>query len=176
MKYSTPEYRLTSVATQSEIGPLLRLLWSRAGTLEGAPCGFSAAHFSTDQSLGACADCSGQGLVARCDPALLVTAPDLIVARELARGLVENELAACANLVPGIRSIYRWEGKIEDEEEVLMVIKTTAARLDAVERWVIEKHPYDTPECLALEPAAVEARYLAWLEASCGERGGSSTG
>ncbi len=70
----------STVATQSEIGPLLRLLWSRAGTLDGAPCGFSAAHFSTDQSLGACPDCSGQGVVARCDPALLVTAPELSLA------------------------------------------------------------------------------------------------
>lgn len=70
----------STVATQSEIGPLLRLLWSRAGTLDGEPCGFSAAHFSTDQSLGACADCSGQGVVARCDPELLVTAPELSLA------------------------------------------------------------------------------------------------
>jgi len=70
----------STVATQSEIGPLLRLLWSRAGTLDGAPCGLSAAHFSTDQSLGACVSCSGQGVVARCDPALLVTAPELSLA------------------------------------------------------------------------------------------------
>lgn len=105
---------------------------------------------------------------------VLVTAPDLSVARDLARGLVERELAACANLVPGIRSIYRWEGKIEDEEEVLMVIKTTAARLDALERWVVEAHPYDTPECVALEPAAVEARYLSWLEQCCGGKDESS--
>ncbi|MEM7307077.1 MAG: AAA family ATPase [Planctomycetota bacterium] len=70
----------STVATQSELGPLLRLLYSRAGTLADAPCGLSAAHFSTEQSLGACPACEGRGVVARCDPDLLVTDPSLPVA------------------------------------------------------------------------------------------------
>jgi len=101
---------------------------------------------------------------------VLVTAPDLEVARRLAHALVEQRLAACVNL-DWVRSIYRWEGVVEEQAEALMVIKTTAARLEELEAWIAREHPYDTPECVALEPAAVEGRYLAWLERSCAEEG-----
>lgn len=67
----------STVATQSEVGPLLRLLWARAGRLDGEPTGWSASHFSTEQALGACPACEGRSVVARCDPARLVTHPDL---------------------------------------------------------------------------------------------------
>ena len=70
----------STVATQSELGPLLRLLWSRAGTLDGAPCGFTAGHFSTAQALGACLTCEGRGATPRSDPARLVTHPELPLA------------------------------------------------------------------------------------------------
>lgn len=98
---------------------------------------------------------------------VLITAPDLDVARKLARGLVEAGLAACVNLQGPVRSVYRWQGVVEEDEEVLMVVKTTAQRLEELARWIVEAHPYDVPECVALEPAAVEARYLAWLVESC---------
>lgn len=101
---------------------------------------------------------------------VLVTAPDLSVAGNLARRLVEARLAACVNL-DQVRSIYRWEGAVEEQAEALMVIKTTASRLEELEAWIAREHPYDTPECVAIEPAAVEARYLAWLERSCAEEG-----
>ena len=93
----------------------------------------------------------------------LVTAPSEEVAARLAKEAVEARLAACVNLVRGVRSIYRWQGKIEDEAEVLMVIKTTASRVEALERFIIERHPYDTPEFLvgAIEGGA--SRYLDWL-------------
>jgi periplasmic divalent cation tolerance protein len=107
---------------------------------------------------------------------VLITAPDLPTARELARKMVEQRLAACVNLVGGVRSIYRWKDAVEEEEEVLMVIKTTDARFGALASWVGKTHPYDVPECLALEPAAVEERYLEWLLASCREKDGSVNG
>ena len=94
---------------------------------------------------------------------VLVTAPDEDVGRRLARALVERRLAACANLIPGVRSIYRWDGEVRDEAEVLLVIKTVAGRISELEAALAELHPYDVPECIALEPASVEAKYLAWL-------------
>lgn len=94
---------------------------------------------------------------------VLVTAPDSSVADALARSLVERRLAACVNLLPGITSVYRWKGAVETDSEVLLVLKTTAAKLPAIEATLDAEHPYDTPECVALEPASVEAGYLAWL-------------
>lgn len=99
---------------------------------------------------------------------VLSTAPDPDTARALARDLVEARLAACVNLVPGATSVYRWEGRVEEAAEVLMVLKTTAAALPALEGALRERHPYDVPECVALDPARVEPRYRAWLLEQCG--------
>ena len=101
-----------------------------------------------------------------------ITAPDREVALRLARGLVERRLAACAQVLPGLTSVYRWEGEVHEESEVLLLVKSTAERLDALEAWVREVHPYDTPECLALAPERVEPRYLAWLEQACADAPG----
>ena len=76
--------------------------------------------------------------------------------------LVEERLAACVNLVP-IDSVYRWQGRVERARELLLVLKTSAARLPQIERFLEREHPYDVPECVALDPARVEARYGAWL-------------
>ncbi len=92
-----------------------------------------------------------------------MTAPDLAVARALARALVEHKSAACVNLVPGVQSIYRWQGQIEESSEVLLVAKTTAGRIADLVRQLRELHPYDVPECVVLEPREVEAKYKAWL-------------
>ena len=94
---------------------------------------------------------------------VLVTAPDQEVAERLARALVEERLAACANLVGGVTSIYRWEGELQQDSEVLCVFKTSAARLPAFEARLDELHPYDVPECVALTPDHVAPHYLAWL-------------
>jgi periplasmic divalent cation tolerance protein len=91
---------------------------------------------------------------------IFVTAPDLTVARELASGVLENRLAACVNLVPGVESHYRWEGKLCEETEVLMLLKTTEEKLAA--------HPYDTPEFVALKIEAGSTRYLDWISESVG--------
>ncbi len=81
---------------------------------------------------------------------VLCTCPDDAVAKNLASGLVHRRLAACVNVLPGIRSIYRWQGRVEEGGEVLMVIKAPEATYPALERWLQEQHPYDVPEIIAL--------------------------
>jgi periplasmic divalent cation tolerance protein len=98
---------------------------------------------------------------------VLVTAPDLKTARRLARAALAARLIACANLVPKIESHYRWQGKLERSAEVLMVMKTTQARVAALEKLIVAKHPYDTPECVVLNLAGGAKKYLAWLAESC---------
>jgi len=98
---------------------------------------------------------------------VLVTAPDLKTARALARAALEARLIACANLLPKIESHYWWRGKIENSAEVLLVLKARKANLPALEKLVVARHPYDTPEFLVLPLIAGSQRYLAWLAASC---------
>lgn len=93
---------------------------------------------------------------------VLVTAPDLTTARRLARAALEARLIACANLVPGIESHYRWQGRVEQSAEVLLMLKTSQSRLAALERLVLAKHPYDTPEFVVLNPVSGAKKYLAW--------------
>ena len=97
----------------------------------------------------------------------LVTAPDLKTARALARAALTARLIACANLIPKIESHYRWRGKIESGAEVLLILKTQKSKLAALEKLVLAKHPYDTPELLVLPLSAGNKKYLAWLSASC---------
>ena len=92
----------------------------------------------------------------------LVTFPNETVAAQVARTLLEERLVACVNLLPGVRSLYRWEGRVEDDAEVLGVLKSASDRLESLTRRVVELHPYDTPEVVAIDPAAVEGRYRAW--------------
>jgi periplasmic divalent cation tolerance protein len=98
---------------------------------------------------------------------VLVTTPDLKTARALAKAALSAKLIACANLVPKIESHYLWQGKVEKSPEVLMILKTTKARLADLEKFILAKHPYDTPEFLVLEPSAGAQKYLAWLAESC---------
>lgn len=94
---------------------------------------------------------------------VLVTAPDVETAAELGRTLVTEHLAACVNVVPGVRSIYRWEGSVEDETEALLVIKTQATRCQALAARVKELHPYDLPEVLELLVSGGSPAYLDWV-------------
>ena len=93
----------------------------------------------------------------------LVTAPDLKTARALAKAALSARLIACANLVPKIESHYRWQGKIESSAEVLLILKTRKSKLAALEKLVLAKHPYDTPELLVLPLSAGNKKYLDWL-------------
>lgn len=97
---------------------------------------------------------------------VLVTAPNLEVARSLARLALEARLVACANMIPQIESHYWWQGKLEQSAEVLLVMKTTRPRLKALESIVLKNHPYDTAEFVVLPIQAGSARYLDWVTAS----------
>ena len=87
-------------------------------------------------------------------------------AARVVRALVEERLIACGNLVPGARSLYRWQGKLADEREVLVLMKTRKQDWTALLSRLHELHPYETPECLAIRVAAGAPKYLAWLEAA----------
>jgi periplasmic divalent cation tolerance protein len=97
--------------------------------------------------------------------ALLVftTLPSADKAAELAKALVEERLAACANLLPAIRSIYRWQGKLQDENEVLVLLKTRAEHLERLKLRILELHPYEVPEVLAVPVEAGYQPYLDWI-------------
>jgi|ERR1035437_5987376 periplasmic divalent cation tolerance protein len=97
---------------------------------------------------------------------VLVTAPDVKTARQLARAALEARLIACANLIPKIESHYWWQGKSMIGAEVLLILKTTTARLAALEKLISDKHPYDTPEFLVLPISRGNQRYLDWVAES----------
>jgi periplasmic divalent cation tolerance protein len=99
---------------------------------------------------------------------VLCTCPDEATATGIATALLAEELAACVNCVPGIRSMYRWEGQIRDDAEVLLVIKTTGARYGALETLVRARHPYELPEIIALPVVAGARDYLNWIGQATG--------
>lgn len=94
---------------------------------------------------------------------VLITAPSHSEAETLARTLVEERLAACCNLVGGVRSIYRWQGDVESAEEVLIIVKSSPEIFERLERRVVELHSYSVPEILAVDLTAGSAPYLSWL-------------
>ena len=94
---------------------------------------------------------------------VLVSCPEADAGR-LARTLVENRRAACVNVLPGMRSVYRWRGKVETATESLLLIKTTAAAYPALEQDVRGLHPYELPEILAFTPSDGLAGYLEWVD------------
>jgi periplasmic divalent cation tolerance protein len=96
---------------------------------------------------------------------VFMTAPDEEQAVAIARTLVDERMIACANILPRVRSIYRWEGKICDEPEVLVVMKT-AVDFKALEARVKSLHPYKTPELIALDVREGLPAYLDWVKAS----------
>ncbi|MGH8294174.1 MAG: divalent-cation tolerance protein CutA [Steroidobacteraceae bacterium] len=99
---------------------------------------------------------------------ILTACPDEAVASRIARELVESRLAACVSRVGPVRSTYRWHGAIQDEPEVLLVIKTVSARFQELEMRLKSLHPYEVPEIIALQVAAGSAEYLSWLEEAVG--------
>ncbi len=102
------------------------------------------------------------------EPEIIVVLTTFAAAEEAAsvvRALVERRLAACGNLIPGVRSIYRWQGKIEDAAEVLCVLKTRRDRLAELTAVLEQLHPYDVPEIVALPIEGGGAPYLAWVAA-----------
>ena len=94
---------------------------------------------------------------------VLTTAGSREEGENIARKLVDERLAACVNLVPGVTSIYRWKGDVETASEVLLVIKTTGASLERMESALRRLHSYEVPEFLVLTPEAAAQSYLDWL-------------
>lgn len=97
----------------------------------------------------------------------LSTFPDATTARHIAAQLVTEKLAACANLIPNIESIYRWQGKIEKAPEVIVLFKTTATRCAAFQERLKSLHPYDVPEVICLQVEDGLPAYLDWVASSC---------
>ncbi|XP_054151359.1 protein CutA homolog [Melozone crissalis] len=98
--------------------------------------------------------------------AAFVTCPNLSVATELARSLVRHRLAACVNVIPGVTSVYTWQGRLEEDSEVLLMIKTRSSRVPALSDFVRSHHPYEVPEVVALPVAQGNPPYLRWVRDS----------
>ena len=101
---------------------------------------------------------------------VLVTTNGVRQAKKIARVLVEEKLAACANLITTVRSIYRWEGKVTEESECLMIIKTTRARFEEVRACVERLHSYSVPEVIALPIIDGSSNYLNWVAEASSEK------
>lgn len=93
------------------------------------------------------------------------TCPDAAIASSIADALVGERLAACVSVLPGVRSVYRWQGAVERADEVQLLVKTTAARMPALAQRIAALHPYELPEVVAVEVAAGLPAYLAWISA-----------
>lgn len=98
---------------------------------------------------------------------VLCTCPDTDIAERLAEGLVGERLAACVNVLPGIRSIYWWQGQVERSDEVQLIIKTRQAVWPKLEQFIHQAHPYETPELIAVPITNGLPAYLDWLENAC---------
>ncbi|HTZ94950.1 MAG TPA: divalent-cation tolerance protein CutA [Terriglobales bacterium] len=97
---------------------------------------------------------------------VLTTAGSRDEARRIAEALVDRKLAACVNVIPGVLSIYRWQGKRDEADEWMLLIKTTAAAFERVRDAIKEMHSYELPECLCLAIESGSLEYLQWLEDS----------
>ncbi len=97
---------------------------------------------------------------------VLTTAGSQEEARKIARTLVERRLAACVNIIPQVESIYRWQGKVEDAHEWLLLIKTTNAAFERVRDAIRELHSYDLPECISISVENGGSAYLDWISES----------
>jgi periplasmic divalent cation tolerance protein len=100
---------------------------------------------------------------------IISTADTMDLAQKISYALVRECKAACVNIVPGIRSIYRWEGKICDEAEYLLVIKSTHGNFESIRGRILDLHSYQTPEVISIPIAAGDPDYLNWLQAQVGQ-------
>lgn len=99
---------------------------------------------------------------------VLTTLPNSDAAVELARTLVGERLAACANILPAVRSVYRWQGKVQDENEILVLFKTRQEHFERLKQRILELHPYEVPEVLGIPVEQGYAPYLEWLATETG--------
>src|SRR5690606_30254129 len=94
---------------------------------------------------------------------VLITAPSFEVAKNLSFTSLQNKLIACASILPGLTSIYEWEGEVHESSEVQLILKTTEGKLKDLESHIVENHPYDCPEFIAIKADQVEPSYSKWL-------------
>ncbi len=94
---------------------------------------------------------------------VLCNFPDAETARRISTEIISGNLATCVNLIPGVESIYRWEGMIEQASEVLAIFKVSTTRFKNLEKKLLEKHPYETPEIIGIAADQVSAGYLKWV-------------
>ena len=94
---------------------------------------------------------------------VMTTITSIDKAKSLARQIIEEQLAACCNIVPGITSIYRWEGELCEDQECLLVMKTIETRYTQLSKFILQQHPYDTPELIALPITQSTQEYLSWV-------------
>ena len=97
---------------------------------------------------------------------VLNTCPGSITAKKIANTLVENQLAACVQIIPGIQSFFRWVGKVDNAEEQLLLIKTTSRRYPELEQCIRTMHPYELPEIVAVPISTGLLGYLSWIDES----------
>jgi len=95
-----------------------------------------------------------------------ITCPNIETARKLANGIIHNKLAACVNILPEVESVYSWEGKIENEKETVLFVKSTVEKSEELKKYVRENHPYDEPAFLALEvdENASSGNFISWIK------------
>ena len=106
----------------------------------------------------------------------LCSCPDQAAAARIARTLVEERLAACVNVLPGMQSVYRWQGRVEQAGEALLLAKTTAQRFAGLRDRIVALHPYELPEVIAVEIADGLQGYLDWIAAETGASGAADQG
>lgn len=98
----------------------------------------------------------------------LSTCPSQDIAQKIAQSLVEKHLVACVNIVPNVQSVYRWQGEVQSDNEVLMVMKTTRYQFDALQNSLTELHPYELPELIGVSVSAGLNAYLEWVQKETG--------
>jgi periplasmic divalent cation tolerance protein len=97
---------------------------------------------------------------------VLCSCPDPEIATTIAENIVAQHLAACINIIPGMKSVYHWQGNVESAEESLMVIKTHQQKLSSLQNTITTMHPYEVPEIISLDISAGLPKYLQWISSS----------
>lgn len=97
---------------------------------------------------------------------IFCTTPSSEVSEKIAAGLIDQQLAACCNILPEVRSVYRWQGQVESAGEQLLLIKSTEENFKAIEDFILSVHPYDVPEIIAVPVTEGNANYLMWINES----------
>ncbi|XP_017114093.1 protein CutA homolog [Drosophila elegans] len=125
---------------------------------------------SSSSSISMMSDQTGESYQAGSSSVAFVTTPDRETARKLARSIIERKLAACVNIVPQIESIYLWEGKVNEDNEFLLMMKTRTSRIDELSKFVRENHPYSVAEVISLPIQNGNPPYLDWIAQTVPEK------